>query len=96
MDEQLAGHIEGRQTLRDMMAGFPKMYASFQNVPRRVVVDDDKVAVFSHISAQTHDGESIEADVANYFHVVGGEIVYMRNIHDTAPFRPVLARSAAQ
>lgn len=86
MDEQLAGHVEGRATLREMMTGFPAMYAEFRNVPRHVVVEAEQAAVISHISARTHDGAAIEADVANYFRIVGGRIVYMSNFHDTAPF----------
>jgi uncharacterized protein (TIGR02246 family) len=93
MDEQLAGHIEGRDTLREMMKGFPGMYASFQNQPRHVVVDGDQAAVVSHISATTPAGGRIEADVVNYFRVTDGLITYMANFHDTVPFRAVLSGS---
>ncbi len=93
MDEQLAGHIEGQQKLRELMAGFPAMYKSFQNLPQHIIVSGEEAAVFSHISARTSAGEPIEADVVNYFRVVQGQIVYMRNIHDTAAFRAVLAGS---
>ena len=34
MDEQLAGHISGLATLRDMMRGMGQAYAKFQNVPK--------------------------------------------------------------
>lgn len=91
MDEQLAGHIEGQDTLRDMMRGFPDMYASFNNRPRHVIVDGDTAAVVSHIHAVTHDGSTIDANVANYFEVTGGRITYMANFHDTVPFS-VLAK----
>jgi len=87
MDEQLAGHVEGRETLRDMMKGFPQLYSSFENRPRQVVVEGERAAVVSHISAVTPAGARIEAGVANYFQVVGGAIQYMANFHDTAPFR---------
>lgn len=90
MDEQLAGHVEGRETLRTMMKGFPAMYSSFANRPRHVVVDGGQAAVVSHISATTPAGGQIEADVSNYFEVRGGLITYMANFHDTAPFRAVL------
>jgi len=90
MDEQLAGHIEGRETLRAMMAGFPDMYAAFTNTPQEIIVNGDKAGVVSHISAVVTGGGRIEAGVMNYFHVVGGEIVYMSNFHDTQPFRAVL------
>ena len=90
MDEQLAGHIEGRETLRTMMKGFPDMYASFANRPRQVIADGEQAAVVSHISAETSSGGRIEADVANYFRVSGGLITYMANFHDTVPFRAAL------
>lgn len=91
VDEQLAGRVEGRETLRSMMKGFPSMYASFSNTPRHVVVaEDGQAAVVSHISARSPKGESVEAEVANYFQVTDGLISYMANFHDTVPFRPVL------
>lgn len=89
VDEQLAGRVEGRDTLRSMMAGFPQMYAAFTNEPRSVIVSDGQAAVVSHISARSSAGEPVEAEVANYFRVVDGEIAYMANFHDTVPFRPV-------
>jgi ketosteroid isomerase-like protein len=87
MDEQLAGHIEGQNTLRTMMAGFPDMYASFQNVPRHFVVNGQEAATVSHITAMTPEGKQIEADVMNYFRLAGDRISYMANFHDTMPFR---------
>lgn len=86
MDEQLAGHVEGRETLRDMMRGFPGMYAEFENMPRHIVVEGNKAMVVSRISASTHTGEHINANVANYFEIAGGLISYLANFHDTAPF----------
>ncbi len=92
MDEQLAGRVEGKQDLQQLMAGFPKMYDTFQNVPYHVVIEGEEATVFSHISATTPAGESVEVDAANYFHVAGEQITYMCNVHDTVPFRAVLAR----
>jgi ketosteroid isomerase-like protein len=92
MDEQLAGHIEGKQTLQEMMADFPKMYATFKNVPTRVIIEGDEAAVFSHISAETAAGEHVEVDVANYFRITDGRISYMRNVHDTLPFQGLLSQ----
>lgn len=90
MDEQLAGHIEGLETLRGMMKGFPDTYRSFANTPRRVVVEDDHAAVVSHISGVTKGGDRIEADVCNYFRVAQEHITYLANFHDSVPFAPVL------
>ncbi|MBR7830516.1 nuclear transport factor 2 family protein [Actinospica sp. MGRD01-02] len=92
MDEQLAGHVEGRETLREMMKGFPAMYAAFANTPRFVVVQGEQAAVISHISAMTHSGTAVEAEVCNYFRIVDERITYMTNIHDTVPFAPVVGR----
>nr|WP_225955051.1 nuclear transport factor 2 family protein [Kibdelosporangium phytohabitans] len=87
MDEQLAGHIEGRETLRAMMSGFGRMYSSFRNAPRRILVDGPEGVVVSRITAKTASGDDIEADVMNYFRVEDGRIAYMSNVHDTVPFQ---------
>lgn len=92
MDEQLAGHISGRETLREIMRGFPQAYASFQNVPKHIMVDGDQGAVVSHISARAmkYQDEPIEAEVMNYFQFRDGKIAYMANFHDSKPFAPFL------
>jgi hypothetical protein len=81
--------VEGRETLREMMKGFPAMYASFSNSPVHVVVEGEQAAVLSHISALTPSGLQVEADVCNYFRIAGGLIRYMKNVHDTVPFAAV-------
>ncbi|ONI82927.1 hypothetical protein ALI144C_17890 [Actinosynnema sp. ALI-1.44] len=87
MDEQLAGHIEGRETLRTMMSGFGDRYSLFRNAPRRILVDGQEGVVVSRITATTTSGDGIEADVMNYFRVEDGRIAYMSNVHDTVPFQ---------
>jgi ketosteroid isomerase-like protein len=87
MDEQLAGHVEGQDKLRQMAKNFPAMYTSFQNVPRHIVVEGEQAAVVSHISATTPHGGSIEVNAAIYFRIIDGRITYMANFHDTAPFK---------
>ncbi|MFE3186690.1 nuclear transport factor 2 family protein [Streptomyces violascens] len=89
MDEQLAGHVEGRETLREMMKGFPEMYASFSNTPVHIVVDGEQAAVVSHISAVTTGGDTVEAEVCNYFRISSDLIQYMSNFHDSVPFAAV-------
>jgi ketosteroid isomerase-like protein len=95
MDEQLAGHVEGLATLRTMMVGMDKAYARFANVPKHIIVEGDDAAVFSHISAVASRApdQPIEAEVANYFRVRNGKIVYMANVHDTRPFDPFTGRT---
>jgi ketosteroid isomerase-like protein len=87
MDEQLAGHVEGREKLRLMMAGMGDMYASFRNEPLHFLVDGEQAAVVSRITAATPAGDAIEAQVMNYFRIVDDRIAYMANFHDTAPFQ---------
>ena len=90
MDEQVAGHIEGREPLRKVVKGFPEAFATFQNVPRHIIVEGDQAAAVSHVSASTPAGAKIEVDVMNYFRLEGGLIAYMSNYHDPGPVRAAL------
>ena len=92
MDEQLAGHIESLTTLRGMMAGMGNVYAVFINKPLHILVDGNKAAAVSHISARASKFPNIpiEAEVMNYFEIKEGKIVYMANFHDSKPFKPFL------
>ncbi|MFJ6720453.1 MULTISPECIES: nuclear transport factor 2 family protein [unclassified Streptomyces] len=87
MDEQLAGRVEGLETLRSMMKGMGTMYRSFRNEPVHFLVDGEKAAAVSHLTAVSPAGEAIEAEVMNFFRIVDGKIVYMSNHHDTVPFQ---------
>jgi ketosteroid isomerase-like protein len=88
MDEQLAGHLEGVPVLAGAVGGLKKGYSRFQNSPVHTVIQGDVACVVSHISAANAAGVPIEANVANYFQVVNGHILYMANFHDTVPFGP--------
>jgi ketosteroid isomerase-like protein len=88
IDEQLAGHVEGIGILQGAIDVMKRGYSKFQNVPTHVVVDGNEATVVSHISAANAAGESIEADVANYFRLEDGKIAYMANFHDSVPFQP--------
>jgi len=90
IDEQLAGHVEGIGILQGAVGAMKKGYSKFQNVPKHVVVSGDEATVISHISAANAAGESIEANVANYFQMKGGKIAYMANFHDSRPFDPFM------
>lgn len=87
MDEQLAGHIEGLELLRSMMKGMGTMYRVFRNEPVHFLVDGEKAAAVSHLTAVTPEGKGIEAEVMNFFRIVDGKIAYMANFHDTVPFQ---------
>ncbi len=90
IDEQLAGHVEGIDILRGAVGVMKKGYSKFANVPKHIVINGDEACVVSHISAANAAGVPIEANVANYFKLSGGKIVYMANFHDSVPFRPFL------
>ena len=97
-DEQLAGRIQGRETLRGMMKGFtPVAYAKFQNVPKHWVVEGNQAAVVSHISARAakYQDEPIEADATNFYQIENGQIKYIANFHDSKPFAPFLKQIGA-
>jgi limonene-1,2-epoxide hydrolase len=90
MDEQIAGRVEGIDTLRSLMKGFPAMYPEFANTPLRVLTDGTEAAVVSRIEARTKSGRTIEAEVMAYFQLVGNRIGYFANYHDTVPFTQAL------
>ncbi|HZP82148.1 MAG TPA: nuclear transport factor 2 family protein [Chthonomonadaceae bacterium] len=88
IDEQLAGHVEGIGVLRGAIGAMKRGYARFTNTPKHIVVSGSEACVVSHISAANAAGVPIEAEVANYFRLENGKIVYMANFHDTVPFAP--------
>jgi len=88
IDEQLAGHVEGIGILRGAIGVMKKGYSRFQNVPKHIIINGNEAAVVTHISAANAAGEPIEANVANYYQIKDGKIVYMANFHDTRPFDP--------
>lgn len=90
IDEQLAGHVEGSAILKGAVGAMKKGYSKFTNVPKHIVINGDEATVISHISAANAAGVPIEANVANYFKLANGKIVYMANFHDSVPFRPFL------
>jgi ketosteroid isomerase-like protein len=92
MDEQLAGHIESLATLRPMMDGMGSSYKKFQNIPKEIIVEGNRAASVSHISALAAKFPEIpiEANVMNYFVIKNGKISYMANFHDSKPFKPFL------
>lgn len=88
IDEQLAGHLEGIETLRNSISGLEKGYSRFKNLPKSIVVDGNQACVVSHIDAANASGVPIEVEAANYFRLRNGKIAYMSNFHDTRPFDP--------
>lgn len=92
MEEQLAGRVTGLDNLRNIMSGFPKAYASFKNSPKVIVVDGDRAAVASHISARAmkYQDEPIEAEAMLLLIIKDGKIIFMQNYHDSKPFAPFL------
>lgn len=88
MDEQLAGHIEGIDPLRDAIGGIKKGYSKFLMHPLHIVIEGDQACVIWHCTAANASGVPIEARGANYFQVNHGKITYLADFHDTVPFAP--------
>jgi ketosteroid isomerase-like protein len=88
VDEQLAGHSEGIETLRKGVGGLQRGYSRFQMTPLHIVIDGDEATVVWHCEAANASGVPIDARGANYFQLRNGRIAYMANFHDTVPFRP--------
>lgn len=87
MDEQLGGHIEGIEAVRQEIEGL-RNSPKFQNHPQEMVIEGDRAMVIWHIETLGPKGEPIEADGVNYYRIKDGKIVYFANYH--APFKPTL------
>ena len=85
MDEQILGHIEGREALAKGIEGL-RGNTAFRNYPKEFVVEGDKAMVSWNIQSPLPDGTSLDLKGANFYKVKGGKIVYFANFHDTAPF----------
>lgn len=92
LDEQLAGHLEGLETLRGAVGGLKKGYSKFLMHPLQTVIEGEQACVLWHCEAANAKGVPIEAKGANFFQVKNGKIVYMSNFHDTRPFDPFVAQ----
>jgi ketosteroid isomerase-like protein len=88
VDEQLDGHAEGIDVMRGAVQAMAERYSRFAMDPEHVLVQGDEAAVFWHCEAANAAGVPIDARGANYFRVRGGKITYMRNFHDSVPFKP--------
>lgn len=102
-DEQLAGHFAGIDVLRGAVGGLTSGYSRFNMLPQRVVIDGDAAVVVWRCIAANAAGVPIAyandagrlVIGANYFQVQNGKIVYMRTIHDSAPFAPFINQTQA-
>jgi len=88
VDEQLAGHAEGAASLAGIGDVIKKGYSKFLMHPVAIAVQGEKAAVYWHCEAANATGVPIEAWGANYFEIQDGKITYMRNFHDSVPFKP--------
>ena len=100
-DEQLAGHLVGIEALRPLIDGFPTSFSRFQMLPQRVVIEGEAAVVVWRVEAviaagvpiaypTSPDGSTRQVIGVNYFQVQNGKIVYMRTIHDSQPFQPLI------
>lgn len=86
MDEQLMGHVDGIQPLRDVVVALKTGFKKFLMHPQHIVVEGNEASVVWDFEAETSAGKAINVKGSNYFKFEGGKIVYMSNFHDTKPF----------
>ena len=85
MDEQLAGHLEGRAAVAESVAGL-RSNPDFRNRPVEIVVDGGRAMASWHITSPKPDGGTLDVRGVNFFRISDGMIDYFANFHDTAPF----------
>ena len=90
VDEQIDGHVEGKSNLLGIGDHFRKVYSKFLMHPLHIIVQGEQAAVIWQNESANAAGVPISAIGANYFQVRNGKITYMRTIHDTVPFRPMI------
>lgn len=91
MDEQMAGHQEGKDHVRQAVAMLQRLHAlpRFRNDLTRLVANGEQVVAIWHMQLTTAEGQDIECRGANYYEIKHGKIVYMSNYHDTVPYLPL-------
>lgn len=85
MEEQLLGHIEGKEALAKGIEGL-RDNPDFRNFPLEIVAEDDKVMATWNIKSPKPDGSTLDLKGANFYKIKDGKIVYFANFHDTAVF----------
>lgn len=85
MDEQILGHIEGKESLAKGIEGL-RNNPDFRNFPKEIVVDSDKAMAIWNIISPNPDGSTLNLKGVNYFKIKDNKIAYFANFHDTAPF----------
>jgi ketosteroid isomerase-like protein len=88
VDEQLAGHAEGKNVFVGAIDAIKKGYAKFIMHPKHTIVEGELAAVIWDFEGASADGVPMSAHGANYFEVKNGLITYMSNHHDSVPFKP--------
>ena len=85
MDEQLAGHLEGRAAVADSIRGL-RTNPDFRNRPVEIVVEGDRAMASWHLTSPRPGGGTLDVRGVNLFRISDGRIRYFANYHDTAPF----------
>ena len=91
MDEQLMGHLEGKEAVAHGIEGL-KNAPKFENHLIDMVVEGNRAMARWHIVAVPAPGIDIECKGANYYEISNGKITKFANYHDTAPFAPILQK----
>jgi ketosteroid isomerase-like protein len=86
VDEQIAGHAEGKGAFLGAVDAIRKGYSKFLMHPKHTVVEGEQATVIWHFEGANASGVPMDVMGANYFQVKDGLITYMANFHDKAGF----------
>jgi ketosteroid isomerase-like protein len=86
MEEQLMGHIEGREAIAKSIEGL-RSNKDFRNFPLEIVVEGEKAVALWNIQSPMPNGKKLDLKGANFFTVKDGKIVRFANFHDTSVFK---------
>ena len=90
VDEQIAGHAEGKGGFLGAVEAIKKGYSKFLMIPEHIVIEGDQAAVIWHFEGANRAGVPMDVRGANYFKVTDGLITYMANFHDKGAFAPFI------
>jgi PhnB protein len=96
MDEQMAGHHEGKGHVREAVGMLQSLQRlpNFRNELVQVFEDGDHAVGLWHMTLLAPNGMPVDCRGANYYWVQEGKIKYFSNFHDTVPYLPLFPNRA--
>lgn len=86
MDEQLAGHVEGVEPMKELSQKMLEGYSKWVMNVEKILVEDDEAFVIWEVEATSSNGVDVNTKGTNFYRVKDGKVVYLTNYHDSVPF----------